>query len=589
MTRKLVRQMLAAQTLSALTVSLCLLIDNIVINRFLGVNAIAAYELSNPVLLIIGAIGSMLSAGVQVACGKSLGSGSHEETNRTYSTAVMLTLIISLTFTAGILLFREPVARLCGAGRPDELFEHTTGYMAGFVIGAPASMGALILIPFLQIAGKSGLLVAAVLAMTVSDIALDLLNALVFHGGMFGMGLASSLSYYIAMAIAMVYFLSPKCVFRFSLRQFRPDKAAELFRGGIPMAVNMASSVVLIFILNQLLLHADGAHAVAAFAVISGIGNASNCISTGVSGVSLTLSGILHSEEDRSGLRMLMTLLLRYACILGLAVGAGLMVLSPFLTSIFLPDPGVTRDMATLGVRLFALGLIPCCVNNALKSFYQGTGRIGLSEAVSLLEGAVFPSLAALILAQTAGTDGIWLYFVIGEILMLGTILLYVRAKTKQGRLTPEALMLLPDHFGAGPDETLEMQLHSMPEVIEAAGKTAEFCLAHGMDDKFSNRVALCVEEMAGNTVLHGFTPNGSNYLSVLVQHKNRRWVLRFRDDCGGFDPIHYVPAEGQPDALGIRLMLSMADEANYTYHMNLNNLTLILNEKDTENAPATA
>ena len=32
------------------------------------------------------------------------------------------------------------------------------------MIGAPASMGALILIPFLQIAGKSGLLIAAVLS-----------------------------------------------------------------------------------------------------------------------------------------------------------------------------------------------------------------------------------------------------------------------------------------------------------------------------------------------------------------------------------------------------------------------------------------
>ena len=77
--------MLAAQTLSALTVSLCLLIDNIMIARFLGVQAIAAYGLANPILLVIGAIGSMLAAGVQVACSRSLGSGSKEETDRGYN------------------------------------------------------------------------------------------------------------------------------------------------------------------------------------------------------------------------------------------------------------------------------------------------------------------------------------------------------------------------------------------------------------------------------------------------------------------------------------------------------------------------
>ena len=53
MIRKLIRQMLAAQIFSALTVSLCLLIDNIMIGRFLGVPAIAAYGLANPILLIV--------------------------------------------------------------------------------------------------------------------------------------------------------------------------------------------------------------------------------------------------------------------------------------------------------------------------------------------------------------------------------------------------------------------------------------------------------------------------------------------------------------------------------------------------------
>jgi anti-sigma regulatory factor (Ser/Thr protein kinase) len=107
------------------------------------------------------------------------------------------------------------------------------------------------------------------------------------------------------------------------------------------------------------------------------------------------------------------------------------------------------------------------------------------------------------------------------------------------------------------------------------------------MDEKFSNRIAVCVEEMASNTVTHGFAPGGGNHLSILLQHKNRRWVLRFRDDCQGFDPVHYVPPEGQPDALGIRLMLAMADEVHYTYSLSLNNLTLILNENKTEAEPA--
>ncbi|MBP5727784.1 MAG: hypothetical protein J6Y48_11995, partial [Clostridia bacterium] len=153
MIRKLVRQMLAAQVFSALTVSLCLLIDNVMISRFLGETGMAAYSLANPVLLAIGAIGSLLAAGVQVACSKSLGRGSQEETNAGFSSAVALGGVISILFAVAVVVFRSPLASAMGAGQQGELYEQTRDYLAGFCIGAPGSMGALVLVPFMQMAG----------------------------------------------------------------------------------------------------------------------------------------------------------------------------------------------------------------------------------------------------------------------------------------------------------------------------------------------------------------------------------------------------------------------------------------------------
>ena len=238
MIKKLIRQMLLAQIISALTVSLCLLIDNIMIGRFLGENALTAYGLANPVLMVIGAVGSMLCAGVQVVCSRSLGRGLREETDAGYSTAIAVAALFAAAFMAVVFVFRVPIARLMGADDP-ELLNETSTYMTGFTIGAPASMAALILVPFLQMAGQGNLLIVAVLGMTVSDVVLDLLNVLVFHGGMFGMGLASSLSYYVAMVIGGWYFLSKKCVFRFSLKLIRWDKVRELVAGGVPTVIAM--------------------------------------------------------------------------------------------------------------------------------------------------------------------------------------------------------------------------------------------------------------------------------------------------------------------------------------------------------------
>ena len=383
--------MLTAQIFSALTVSLCLLIDSIMIRRFLGEDAIAAYGMANPLLLAIGAIGTMLAAGVQMFCSNSLGRGSQEEANEGYSSAITATVLISLLFVVAVIPFRSFFARIMGAGISDYIYEQTKEYLAGFSIGAPGSMGAIVLVPFLQIAGQSGLLIVAVLTMTVADIVLDLLNVMIFNGGMFGMGLASAISYYAAILVSAFYFLSPKSVFRYSLKQVKMKTIKALFRKGIPACFSMASSAILIFLMNRILTGLNGSTAVAAFTVMMSIANTANCIATGIGGVSLTLSGILYHEEDRTGLKVLMSQLRRHSIYLGLGMGIILLVASPMLIALYIPDAGEGQYMAVLGLRLFAAGFIPCCMNNAMKHAFQATEKTKLTEMISILEGAVFP------------------------------------------------------------------------------------------------------------------------------------------------------------------------------------------------------
>lgn len=585
MIRKLVKQMLSAQIFSALAVSLCLLVDNIMIGRFYQEQGMASYTLANPLLLSIGAIGSLLAAGVQVACGKSLGSGSRKETNAGYSSAVAFGTAVSVLFAVVVVLFASFLARAMGAGADGELHDMTKGYLIGFSVGAPGSMGALVLIPFLQMAGQGNLLIAAVLTMTVTDIALDLLNGLVLRWGMFGMGLASSLSYYAAIAVVGTYFLSKRCVFRFSFRGIRLKKIAELFRGGVPAGFNMASSVIMVFLLNRVLRSAGGSSALAAFAVITSLGNAANCITTGVGGVSLTLSGIFFHEEDRTALRTLIRCLGRYGAILGLGMGVFLVAAAPFLVSLFIAEPGETQHMAALGLRLFAAGMIPCSINNALKNAYQGTQRVFLTVLISLLEGTFFPVLAGFVFSRFMGTTGVWLYFLAGEILTLLFIAALVMILERKRPWQDGAALLLKKDFGVTPDCLLEMNIRSMEDVTAAAQKAERFCREHGQGAKVSNHIALCIEEMAANTIQYGFAMDRKHHdLSVRLLQKEADMVLRFRDDCGAFDPVSYIPKDKE-DALGIRLVLAFARDVRYTYALNLNNVCIRIGREDVAEA----
>ena len=74
------------------------------------------------------------------------------------------------------------------------MYYHASTVIRGFFIGAPGHILVAVLIPEVQICGKNKLIIASIGALTIADVIGDLLNVLVFNGGMFGMGLATSIS-----------------------------------------------------------------------------------------------------------------------------------------------------------------------------------------------------------------------------------------------------------------------------------------------------------------------------------------------------------------------------------------------------------
>ena len=180
MIKKLFRQMLVTQIVSSMAVTLCMLIDSIMIGRFLGVDAMTAYGLASPLLLVFAALGSMISSGVQVYCGKTMGRGDRDGTNACYTVSVFLAAAISILGLTLVLVFLGPLTTLLGAGQPgpyNPVYGLTRDYLLGFILGAPVFLCAQIMVPYMQLSGSRGRLVAAVVAMTVSDIVFDLFSS----------------------------------------------------------------------------------------------------------------------------------------------------------------------------------------------------------------------------------------------------------------------------------------------------------------------------------------------------------------------------------------------------------------------------
>ncbi len=582
MIKKKFRQMLLTQILSAMTVTICMMIDSIMIGRFLGVYSMTAYGLATPILLVFAALGAMISAGIQVVCGKTMGSGDQESAISCYSTSIVAALGIALL--ALVLIFTVPnqICMILGTGSPsptNQVFHLTKNYLTGFIIGAPAFIFAQIMVPFVQIAGEQKRLILAVGIMTVSDIILDLLSVFVFKGGMLGMGLASSISYYAAVAIGLSYFFSKKCLFKFRFKSIHRKTIVQMLKNGVPTVINQLSLVLLVYVFNHILLNVNGKLAVAAYSVITTVSNLCYSFGSGVAAVALTLSSVFFGDEDRTSLLSLMRIMTLYAIILDVIVTIAVQFASPVMVGLFLTRQDA-RSMAVTGLRLFALCLVPCSLNTSLKNYYQGTGRTPLTELISVLQNFAFPALSGFLLSRVIGTTGVWMAFFFGETLALLVICCIVWKKNGHVTFTAEAFAMLHSDIGVPAKDCFEVTVRTREEVTSASIAIGEFCKAHHEDERISYNVSLCVEEMAFNIIEHGFGMDDLDHsIDIRYMVKNEKRTLRIRDDCKGFDPIAYNDlhkSDDQTAHFGIRMAFSKAKDTMYISSLGLNNLTIV-------------
>ncbi len=597
MIRKLFQQMVASQIVSAMAVTLCLLIDSIIICRFLGVEAMAAYGLTSPVLLFFAAFGSLLSTGIQVVCSKAMGSGDEKKINRCFSLSIILVTVFSLIGVCVVIVFSDRITTLLGAEKGTEVYRLTKRYLIGFVIGAPAFIGAQILVPFLQMAGQRVRLVTAVLAMTVADIVMDLLDVFALKWDTFGMGLASTVSYFVAVGIGIVYFFQKKCVYKFTRKNLGGGLFKEMALGGVPTLINQVSLVLLVFIINRTMLHIGEAAAVAAYSVVSTIANLGYCLGNGISEVTLMLTGIAYSEEDKKSLREIVKEQTRFAVIIDAVAMAFFLIFAGLLARLFVStgsavspeEARVTVRYASAGLRLFALCLIPSSINAAFKKYYQAIGQIRFSESISVAQNLAFPSLVVLGLGNllytnwgtNAGTIGVWLNYLIGETVTLLFISLYVKKKTQKPFASLESYAFIPEDFGADLGDTLELEILQFSDVEKVTTAVTEFCEEKGESKKRTMYAALSIEEMACNILKYGFKEGKGNRIDIrLVRKPDDDLIIRIRDNCEGFDPVNYYdmarPDESDPAKhIGIRMVFRMVKDINYVNSMGLNNLTV--------------
>ena len=212
-------------------------------------------------------------------------------------------------------------------------------------------------------------------------------------------------------------------------------------------------------------------------------------------------------------------------------------------------------------------------------AYGQSAGRTGFVNILALMDGVVCVAGFAALLTPFIGLNGAYIASVLNGVCTTLYIIGYAWVRTGHFPRTMDELMAIPEHFGAAPEERMDISVRTIEEVVSIAGKVQEFCKERGIDTKRAQLAAMALEEMAGNVILHGFTKDGKKHtVDIRVVNKEDDLILRLRDDCVAFDPgEHSEPVSGDESAkyFGIRMIFRIARSIRYQNLLGMNVLTI--------------
>ena len=139
--------------------------------------------------------------------------------------------------------------------------------------------------------------------------------------------------------------------------------------------------------------------------------------------------------------------------------------------------------------------------------------------------------------------------------------------------------MDIPERIGVEADARIDISVQRMGEVLAVSYQIIDFCRRRGIDERRAFFAGLCMEEMAGNVVAHGFAQDTKEHaVDIRVIHKGDDVILRIKDDCIPFDPkerMNMVTDEDPFRNIGIRMVYDSAAEVQYQNILGLNVLMI--------------
>lgn len=410
------------------------IVDGLFVSRYVGAVAFAAVNFIMPVLMFMGATGTMIGTGGSALVSKTMGEGCRREAQAIFSMLIKVLIALGLLSMMVLLMFLPVICRFLGAD--EAMMDDCVTYGRLCALGAVPVMLQMAFQSFYMTAEKPQLGTIMSIVSGLTNIGLDALFIACFGWGIKGAAIATGVAAAVGGFFPLIYFVSKRntSALRFINVGVRWKHVRQTCFNGLSEFVSAITMSVVSMCYNAQLMRFIGSDGVAAYGVIMYISYVYAAIFMGYNLAVEPIIGFNYGARNHVEMRSLVKKSFLIIGVTGLLMTLFAEVTSGFASRMFVGYDAALLTLTTRAVRIYMLCFLICGISMFISALFTALNNGLISAIAALFRSLICELVCVFLLPALFGADGIWYSVDVAEVLALVLcIFLFCRFRGRYG------------------------------------------------------------------------------------------------------------------------------------------------------------
>ncbi|WP_449354596.1 MATE family efflux transporter [Virgibacillus natechei] len=405
--------------------ALNIVVDGIMVGNRLGPVALAGVGIASPVFTIFIAMSLWIGIGGATLFSQEMGAKDPRRAQFIFTHSMVLIAVFTVIIGLSAFVFQEQLAYMLGAN--EDTFPFTIDYLHimllfGFVFTIENALST-----FVRNDQNPNLAMIALIITAVSNIGINYYFLYVLDLGVAAAAAGTIIASFLGVLVSAIHFFRKRNNLRFVPVKFQRSLFRNTMTVGFPSFLSEVGISVFTVAFNVTLARIAGTAGVAAFSVLNYVHGVMLMMFLGMASAVQPLVSYYHGAKMMERTQQTMKIALRVAVTVGVVAFAIGQLATREIVSIFGQFPEEVMEIAVTGIRLFFIAYLFMGINFVMMTYFQSVAQIRMATWITASREIIFMMIFILVLPLIIGINGVWLSVPLAELVVMTTIIVYVK------------------------------------------------------------------------------------------------------------------------------------------------------------------